>query len=102
MKKIDALLENYEKSKLEKVSVIHANENGPTVVAFVYVDKEKTDADKLEEAFMLTNNIDCGWWENASVEILFDGNACRSTMVGDMVLIGTTKYKCDSVGWSKI
>ena len=77
MKKIDALLENYEKSKLEKVSVIHANENGPTVVAFVYVDKEKTDADKLEEAFMLTNNIDCGWWENASVEKMFDGNACR-------------------------
>ncbi len=102
MTKIDALLENYEKSKLEKVSVIHANENGPTVVAFVYVDKEKTDADKLEESFMLTNNIDCGWWENANVEKMFDGKACRSTMVGDMVLIGTTKYKCDNVGWSKI
>jgi len=51
---------------------------------------------------MLTNNIDCGWWENANVEKMFDGNACRSTMVGDMVLIGTTKYKCDNVGWSKI
>ena len=38
----------------------------------------------------------------SSVEKMFDGNACRSTMVGDMVLIGTTKYKCDSVGWSKI
>tara|TARA_B100000767_G_C19496832_1_gene422589 strand:- start:279 stop:575 length:297 start_codon:yes stop_codon:yes gene_type:complete len=96
--KIDALLENYEKSKLEKVSVIHDN----TVVAFVYVDKEKTDEDKLEEAFMLTNNIDCGWWENTNVEKMFDGKACRSTMVGDMVLIGTTKYKCDNAGWSKI
>ena len=102
MTKIDALLENYEKSKLEKVSVIHANENGPTVVAFVYVDKEKTDADKLEEAFMLTNNIDCGWWENTEVTAMFPEKTCSSTSSGDFVLIGNTKYKCVRVGWEKV
>jgi len=33
---------------------------------------------------------------------MFPEKACRSTSVGDMVLIGTEKFKCDSFGWSKI
>ena len=99
----DALIKNYESTFMEKVAVIHAGyDETPHTVAMVEVDKSLPDEEKCEVAFMKTNTIDCGWWENASVEKMFDGNACRSTMVGDMVLIGTTKYKCDSVGWSKI
>ena len=78
--KIDALMENLEKSKLEKIAVIHV--------------------EKLETAFKLTNSIDTAWWLNENVEPLTKGT--RSTSVGDMVLIGTTKYKCEPMGWSKV
>ena len=30
------------------------------------------------------------------------GDGARSTMVGDMVLVGTDKYVCEKMGWSKI
>ena len=99
MTKIDALLDNYEKSKLERVSVIHDT----TVVAFVYVDKNLDVMKKIEEAFMSTNSITGAWWDNDNVEALFEkGGACRSTSVGDTVLVGNTKYKCDNAGWSKV
>ena len=39
-------------------------------------------------------------WLNENVEPLTKGT--RSTSVGDMVLIGTTKYKCEPMGWSKV
>ena len=66
------------------------------------VPKDATVEKKLELAFMLTNNIDCGWWENEEVTPMFPEEACRSTCVGDMVLIGTEKYICENVGWRKI
>ena len=100
MSKIDALMENLEKSKLEKVTVIHTEETGPTTVAHVLVEKNMTDTEKLETAFKLTNSIDTAWWLNENVEPLTKGT--RSTSVGDMVLIGTTKYKCEPMGWSKV
>ena len=99
--KIDALMENLEKSKLEKIAVIHVEEGGrPNTVAFVLVEKNMTDNEKLETAFKLTNSIDTAWWLNENVEPLTKGT--RSTSVGDMVLIGTTKYKCEPMGWSKV
>ena len=69
-------------------------------VAFVLVEKNMTDTEKLETAFKLTNSIDTAWWLNENVEPLTKGT--RSTSVGDMVLIGTTKYKCEPMGWSKV
>ena len=33
---------------------------------------------------------------------IFGGAACRSTSVGDMVLVGTDKYKCEPTGWSEV
>ena len=46
----------------EKVSVIHAAfDEKPHLVAFVEVDKEWTDMEKLEYAFMKTNTINEAW-----------------------------------------
>ena len=59
----EALTKNFEKTFMEKVAVIHAafkEEHRP--VAFVEVPKSATVNEKLELAFKLTNNIDCGWW----------------------------------------
>ena len=100
MGKKDALMKNF---LYEKVAVIHNKEGeGPFIVAFVEVLNTLSDVDKCEKAFMLTNSINDGWWNNEGVTKMFGGATCRSTATGDMVLIGTDKYKCDHVGWSKI
>ena len=83
MSKIDALTKNL---LYEDVVVIHA----------AYEDTPRT------VAFVKTNTIEEGWWNNEGVTKMFGGGACRSTSVGDMVLIGTTKYKCEPTGWSVV
>ena len=108
-KKLDALLKNFG---TETVAVIHNDhiELGvhrvrpvpPVTVALVTVDKKISTDDKLEKAFMLTNSIDDAWWNNKDVTKMFDGDSCRSTSVGDMVLVGAVKYKCKSSGWSRV
>lgn len=100
MTKTDALMKNL---LYEKVAVIHAAyEDAPETVAFVEVKKDATTKEKLETAFMKTNSITDAWWKNEGVTKMFGGGACRSTSVGDMVLIGTTKYKCEMAGWSEV
>ena len=100
MNKTEALMKNL---LYEKVAVIHAAyEDVPETVAFVEVKKDATTAEKLETAFMKTNSIDDAWWNNEGVTKMFGGATCRSTMTGDMVLIGNTKYKCEMTGWSEV
>ena len=87
----------------EKVSVIHDNgPAGPNVVAFIDMPKSLSTSEKLEEAFMLTNSIEDAWYNNKRVTKMFSGDGCRSTMVGDMVLIGKEKFKVEPMGWSKV
>ena len=101
-KKLDALMSTLND---EKVSVIHDNgPAGPNVVAFIAMPKTLSTTEKLERAFMLTNSIDDFWGNNKGVTKMFgstDGG-CRSTMVGDMVLIGSEKWRVDPMGWSKV
>ena len=100
-KKLDALMSTLND---EKVSVIH--DNGPAgsnnVVAFIDMPKTLTTSEKLERAFMLTNSIDDAWYKGKEITKMFEGDGCRSTMVGDMVLIGTEKFKVEPMGWSKV
>ena len=99
-KKLDALMSTLND---EKVSVIHDNgPAGPNVVAFIDMPKTLTTSEKLERAFMLTNSIDDAWYKGKKITKMFEGDGCRSTMVGDMVLIGTEKFKVEPMGWSKV
>ena len=99
-KKLEALMATLND---EKVSVIHDNgPAGPNVVAFIDMPKSLSTSEKLEEAFMLTNSIDDAWYNNKRVTKMFSGDGCRSTMVGDMVLIGKEKFKVEPMGWSKV
>ena len=68
----------------------------------VEVSAKMSTNEKLEKAFMLTNSINDAWWNNEGVTPMFGDKGCRSTSVGDMILIGTEKYKCDSMGWSLV
>ena len=87
----------------EKVSVIHDNgPAGPNVVAFIDMPKTLSTSEKLERAFMLTNSIDDAWYKGKEITKMFSGAGCRSTMVGDMVLIGKEKFKVEPMGWSKV
>ena len=87
----------------EKVSVIHAAyEDSPCLVAFVEVEKEWTDMEKLEYTFMKTNSINEAWYTSEDVEYIGPEPGCRSTSVGDKVLVGSTTYVCESAGWSKV
>ena len=99
-KKLDALMSTLND---EKVSVIHDNgPAGPNVVAFIDMPKSLSTSEKLEEAFMLTNSIDDAWYKGKEITKMFEGAGCRSTMVGDMVLIGKEKFKVEPMGWSKV
>ena len=98
-----ALMKNYADTFMDKVAVIHsAFDETPKTVAFVLVDKNLPDTEKCEVAFMKTNTIEKAWWENEGVTKMFGGDACRSTSTGDMVLIGTKKYKCACIGWELV
>ncbi len=86
----------------EKVSVIHAAfDEKPHVVAFVEVEKDWTDMEKLEYTFMKTNSINEAWYASQHVESVGPEPGCRSSSVDDKVLVGTTTYVCESAGWSK-
>ena len=99
-KKLDALMSTLND---EKVSVIHDNgPAGPNVVAFIDMPKTLTTSEKLERAFMLTISIDDAWYKGKEITKMFSGAGCRSTMVGDMVLIGKEKFKVEPMGWSKV
>ena len=99
--KKEALLKNL---LCETAAVIHVGEGGrPTTVALVDVEKSATDMKKLEVAFMKTNSINDAWWTNEGITKMFGDGACRSTSVGDMVMLASgKKYKCEMAGWSEV
>ena len=102
---LDALLKTLKEKRNpeETISVIHsAFSENPHLVATVKLSKGLNVTDKLETAFNLTNTIDSSWWENEGVTPMFSDEGCRSTSVGDMVLIGKTKYLCEPVGWKEV
>tara|TARA_R100001163_G_C5015000_1_gene159649 strand:+ start:149 stop:451 length:303 start_codon:yes stop_codon:yes gene_type:complete len=100
MEKIDALTKTL---LCETAAVIHVIDKGATTVAMVDVEKGATDTAKLETAFMKTNSITDGWWNNEGVTTMFDGKTCRSTNVGDMILLENgKKFKCENFGWSEV
>ena len=103
MSKIDALTNTLLGKTTEKVAVIHAAfENAPTAVAFVEIDAALPLRKKLEIAFVKTNTINEAWWRNDDVTYIGTESTCRSTSVGDMVLVGKNKYVCVMDGWKTL
>jgi len=103
MSKIDALTNTLLGKTTEKVAVIHAAfEDAPTTVAFVEIDAALPLRKKLEIAFVKTNTITEAWWRNEGVVYIAPEKTCRSTSVGDMVLVGKDKYVCGMTGWTTL
>jgi hypothetical protein len=58
------------------------------------------EGDDVEKAFELTNTIDHSWWENEGATALFDDSGCRSTSVGDVVVMSDGRQlECAPFGW---
>jgi hypothetical protein len=103
MDKIDALTKTWMGEKTEKVAVIHtAFEVVPNTVAFVEVEAALPLRKKLEIAFVKTNTITEAWFRNDGVTYIGPASTCRSTSVGDMVLVGKDKYVCGMAGWKTL
>jgi len=103
MDKIDALTKTLLGETTEKVAVIHAAfEEVPNTVAFVEVEAALPLRKKLEIAFVKTNTITEAWWRNEGVVYIAPEKTCRSTSVGDMVLVGKDKYVCGMTGWTTL
>ena len=88
-----------------RVAVIHDDRDRDGklgVVAFMKFSNKLLNSYILEKAFEMTNSKDAPWYENDGIEKMFDGETCRSTMVGDFVLIGNMKWKCEPTGWKEV
>ena len=64
-----------------------------------YITHEKNYG---QEAFMKTNTINSAWWRNEEITPMFAGNSCRSTSVGDVVVVDEKKFECEPVGWKQL
>ena len=106
MNKKEALMKTLDevKNPKETVSVVHAAfEEKSRLVAFVEVEKSWTDTKKLEYAFMKTNTIEEAWYTSKEgIDYMGPEKSCRSTSVGDFVLIGEKKYECAGTGWELV
>ena len=71
-------------------------------VAKVLVDKSLSTKEQLEKAYMLTQNIEDGWWNNELVTNISQQDALRSTSVEDIMYINGEKYMVDAVGFKKL
>ena len=56
----------------------------------------------ISEAFVKTNTVNSAWWKNEEVTSMFSGSSCRSTSVGDVVMVDEKKFECEPVGWKEI
>lgn len=59
-------------------------------------------ASNPEIAWMQTNTVRKPWWENTDVTPLFDGDGCRSTSIGDIVVSNGVVYIAATFGFNVI
>ena len=98
--KLDALMKTLETTK---VAVIHAAfDEKPHTVAMIDMPKALSTKEMLEKAFMYTNSVNASWYTGEKVTYVGPEKACRSTSVGDMVLLGKKKFKCEALGWTEM
>jgi len=84
------------------VTVEHVAFGGGGKVANVLVDKNLSINEQLENAYMLTQNIEDGWWNNENVKKITKKDAVRSTSMEDIMHINNDKYVVAAVGFQKI
>jgi len=77
---LDSSMETLQKGQFESVGKVHT--------------------DSLEEAYMLTQNMELPWHVNTNVSA--NKRSCRSTSVGDILLHDKDYYVVESCGFKRI
>ena len=69
------------------------------------VSVESDDLRALDEAYHLTQNIEWSWLTNKTVvpaAAVKARGGCRSTHIGDVLLVKDDAYVCVPIGWEKV
>lgn len=65
-----------------------------------YVHVADVECNNVNDAFTLTNSIDCYWGENEGVTLTLTQEKNRSSSIGDVfVKEDGTRMLCSSLGW---
>lgn len=57
----------------------------------------------LETAYRLTNTIEEPWYENDEIDVAEEAlTGCRSTSVGDVIVLDKVPYQVANAGWKKL
>lgn len=70
------------------------------LVAVVSVASAGMEA--VDDAYRLTNNIDESWLKNVEVEFKGTASGCRSTHIGDVLVLDGVAYVCAPFGWQEV
>jgi hypothetical protein len=81
----------YIGQKKMKVRVLHnpnfmSCSNGDIVKIESLIPVAELEVQELEEAYIRTNSLEDDWWNDSSIQRLFDGEGCRSTSTGDVIV----------------
>jgi hypothetical protein len=74
-----------------KVRVLHNpnflfHSKGNTLKIEKLTPVAELEVQELEEAYRRTNTIQDYWWNDDSIQRLFEGDGCRSTSAGDVIV----------------
>ena len=97
---IDFSLLRTSKEKIEFTSNLIKQDSFDTVAI---ITSSGTISDILAEAWRLTNTIDEPWFKNQNISVAEKyQNSCRSSSIGDIIVIGNDTYIIDTIGFISI
>jgi len=86
----------------EKVVKVTIGDENPYTFPDDYDHVAMVEGYDVEDAFQHTQNLDKPWTQNENVTVIgLDGNY-RSSMVGDVVCVGSVPWVCIGSGWDKL
>jgi hypothetical protein len=60
--------------------------NGDIIKLESLIPVAELEVQELQEAYDRTNSIEDDWWNDSSIQCLFEGESCRSTATGDVIV----------------
>jgi hypothetical protein len=66
------------------------------------VQTDKPEAEALDEVYMFTQNINEPWVEHVRVNFKKEDDGCRSTHIGDVLVMDGNPYVCEVLGWTRV
>ncbi|HCX24606.1 MAG TPA: hypothetical protein DHN29_21995 [Cytophagales bacterium] len=70
---------------------------------YIHVASVDIDDTDMGLVFQLTNTIDHYWWDNPGITARFEGDGCRSTSVGDVMITSSNRVlRCAGIGWEEV